>query len=74
LSISLCSKPSEQRIYAQLLTSAGVDVRHAATLIELEVRTLTLLKQLKIRIIIIDEVYNLLASSRPTSALSTLEQ
>lgn len=63
LSISLCSKPSERRIYAQLLTSAGVSIRHAGTLVELEVRTLALLKQLKVRVIVIDEVHNLLAGS-----------
>ena len=63
LSISLCPKPSERRVYAQLLTSASVNVRHAATLIELEVRALALLKQLKVRVIVIDEVHNLLAGS-----------
>ena len=63
LSISLCPKPGERRVYAQLLTSAGVNVRHAATLIELEVRALALLKQLKVRVIVIDEVRNLLAGS-----------
>jgi hypothetical protein len=63
LSISLCPKPSERRVYAQLLTSAGVNVRHAATLIELEVRALALLKQLNVRVIVIDEVHNLLAGS-----------
>jgi hypothetical protein len=63
LSISLSSKPSERRIYAQLLGSAGVNVRHAMTLVEMEVRALTLLKQLKVRVIVIDEVHNLLAGS-----------
>ena len=63
LSISLSSKPSERRVYAQLLSSAGVNVRHAMTLVEMEVRALTLLKQLKIRVIVIDEVHNLLAGS-----------
>ena len=63
LTISLSSKPSERRVYAQLLSGAGVNVRHAMTLVEMEVRALTLLKQLKVRVIVIDEVHNLLAGS-----------
>ena len=47
LSISLSSKPSERRIYAQLLSSSGVSLRHAMTLVEMEVRALLILKQLK---------------------------
>ena len=38
LSISLSSKPSERRIYAQLLSSSGASLRHAMTLVEMEVR------------------------------------
>ena len=63
LSISLSSKPSERRIYAQLLSSSGASLRHAMTLVEMEVRALSILKQLKVRVIVIDEVHNLLAGS-----------
>jgi hypothetical protein len=63
LSISLSSKPSQRRIYAQLLSSAGVNIRNAMTLVDMEVRALNLLKQLKVRVIVIDEVHNLLAGS-----------
>ena len=63
LSISLSSKPSERRIYAQLLSSSGASLRHAMTLVEMEVRALLILKQLKVRVIVIDEVHNLLAGS-----------
>jgi hypothetical protein len=63
LSISLSSKPSERRIYAQLLSGAGASLHHAVTLVEMEVRALLLLKQLKVRVIVIDEVHNLLAGS-----------
>src|SRR5262249_33890734 len=38
-------------------------VRHAMTLVEMEVRALLILKQLKVRVIVIDEVHNLLAGS-----------
>jgi hypothetical protein len=63
LSISLSSKPSERRIYAQLLSSSGASLRHAMTLVEMEVRALSKLKHLKVRVIVIDEVHNLLAGS-----------
>ena len=63
LSISLSSKPSERRIYAQLLSSSGASLRHAMTLVEMEVRALSILKHLKVRVIVIDEVHNLLAGS-----------
>jgi Cdc6-like AAA superfamily ATPase len=62
LSISLSSKPSERRVYAQLLSSSGASLR-AMTLVEMEVRALLILKQLKVRVIVIDEVHNLLAGS-----------
>ena len=61
LSISLSSKPSERRVYAQLLSGSGASLRHAMTLVEMEVRALLILKQLKVRVIVIDEV--LLAGS-----------
>jgi hypothetical protein len=63
LSIPLSSKPSERRIYAQLLSGSGASPRHAMTLVEMEVRALLILKQLKVRVIVIDEVHNLLAGS-----------
>ena len=40
-----------------------MDIRNAMTLVEMEVRALNLLKQLKVRVIVIDEVHNLLAGS-----------
>lgn len=38
-------------------------IRHTAALVEMQVRTLELLKELKVRVIVIDEVHNLLAGS-----------
>ena len=49
--------------YAQLLSDLGASLRHAMTLVEMEVRALLILKQLKVRVIVIDEVHNLLAGS-----------
>ena len=45
LSISLSSKPSERRVYAQLLSGSGASLRHAMTLVEMEVRALLILKR-----------------------------
>lgn len=64
LGITLTSRPSERRIYAQLLTALdiGVDQR-SATLADLETRTVRLLKQVDVRVLVFDEVHNLLAGS-----------
>jgi len=60
-----------QGIYAQLLSSSGASLRHAMTLVEMEVRALSILKHLKVRVIVIDEVHNLLAAARANSASSS---
>ncbi len=64
LGITLTSRPSERRIYAQLLAALdiGVDQR-SATLADLETRAVRLLKQVDIRVLVFDEVHNLLAGS-----------
>ena len=64
LGITLTSRPSERRIYAQLLAALdiGVDQR-SATLADLETRMVRLLKQVGIRVLVFDEVHNLLAGS-----------
>jgi len=64
LGITLTSRPSAHRIYAQLLAALdiGVDQR-SATLADLETRTVRLLKQVDIRVLVFDEVHNLLAGS-----------
>jgi hypothetical protein len=64
LGITLTSRPSERRIYAQLLRAldAGLEQR-AVSWAELETRALKLLKQVDVRVLVFDEVHNLLASS-----------
>jgi hypothetical protein len=64
LAITLTSRPTERRVYAQLLTAldVGADQR-SATLADLETRTVRLLKQVEVRVLVFDEVHNLLAGS-----------
>jgi hypothetical protein len=64
LGMTLTSRPSERRIYAQLLRAlvAGLEQR-AVPLAELETRTLKLMKQVDVRVLAFDEVHNLLAGS-----------
>jgi hypothetical protein len=64
LSVTLTSRPNERRIYAQLLAALdiGIDQR-AATLADLEGRAVRLLKQAGVRVLVFDEIHNLLAGS-----------
>ncbi|RFB76695.1 TniB family NTP-binding protein [Methylovirgula sp. 4M-Z18] len=64
ISITLTSRPNERRIYAQLLAALdiGIDQR-AATLADLEGRAVRLLKQAGVRVLVFDEIHNLLAGS-----------
>jgi hypothetical protein len=45
LAISLTSRPTERRVYAQLLIALGANVNERATLMELEIKAIRLLKQ-----------------------------
>ena len=61
LAISLTSRPTERRVYAQLLMALGVSVNERATL--LEIKAIRLLKDSMVRVLVFDEVHNLLAGS-----------
>ena len=63
LAISLTSPPTERRVYAQLLMALGVSVNERATLLELEIKAIRLLKDSMVRVLVFDEVHNLLADS-----------
>jgi hypothetical protein len=63
LAITLTSCPTERRIYGQLLMALGASVNERATLMELEIRTVLLLKDSSVRVLVIDEVHNLLAGT-----------
>jgi hypothetical protein len=63
LAITLTSRPTERRIYGQLLMALGASVNERATLMELEIRTMLLLKNSNVRVLVIDEVHNLFAGT-----------
>jgi Cdc6-like AAA superfamily ATPase len=63
LAITLTSRPTERRIYGQLLMALGASVNERATLMELEIRTVLLLKNSNVRVLVFDEIHNLLAGT-----------
>jgi predicted ATPase len=52
LAITLTSRPTERRIYGQMLMALGASVNERATLMDLEIRTLLLLKNSNVRVLI----------------------
>lgn len=63
LAITLTSRPTERRIYGQLLMAMGANVHERLTLMELEIRTVLKLKSHNVRVLVFDEVHNLLAGT-----------
>lgn len=55
--------PDERRFYLHILSAIGAPTTPGRTLAKLEVRTLTYLRQLNLKMNMIDEVHNLLAGS-----------
>ncbi len=55
--------PDERRFYLHVLSAIGAPVVHRHTVGELEVRVLNFLRDRELKMIIIDEVHNLLAGS-----------
>lgn len=56
-------EPSVSRFYAGILTSIGAPIRPNAKVVELEQLALRLLRQVKTKMLIIDELHNMLAGS-----------
>lgn len=63
LAITLTSRPTERRIYGQLLMAMGASIHERLTLMELEIRTVLMLKSYNVRVLVFDEVHNLLAGT-----------
>ena len=63
LAITLTSRPTERRIYGQLLMAMGASINERLTLMEFEIRTVLLLKSNNVRVLVFDEVHNLLAGT-----------
>jgi hypothetical protein len=63
LALQMSGKPNERRLYAQLLTALGAPHNPRATIVDLEQKTINLLKVAHIKVLVIDEVHNLLSGS-----------
>lgn len=61
--VQVPSEPGTGRFYAMLLTSIGAPINPRAQLTELEQLTLRLLRKVKVRMLMIDELHNVLAGS-----------
>jgi hypothetical protein len=61
LAVQMPSEPSVLRFYIALLAAMGAPLRPRQRLAELEQVALTLLRQIGVRVLVIDELYNVLA-------------
>jgi hypothetical protein len=64
LALQMSGKPNERRLYAQLLTALGAPHNPRATIVDLEQKAINLLRVAHIKVLVIDEVHNLLSGSR----------
>lgn len=63
LSVQMPSEPSVTRFYVALLAAMGAPLRPRQRLSELEQLTLSLLRRVGVRVLVIDELHNVLAGS-----------
>ena len=63
LAMQMASHPTERRFYGQLLTTIGVPFAPRATVLDLEVQALRNLRRMEVRLLMLDEVHNILAGS-----------
>lgn len=63
LTVQLAGKPGERRLYAQLLAALGAPHNPRATIVDLEQKAINLLKLASIKVLVIDEVHNILSGS-----------
>lgn len=61
VSVQMPSEPSIKRFYSALLAAIGAPIRHRQHISELEQQALTLLRAVKVRILVIDELHNITA-------------
>jgi type II secretory pathway predicted ATPase ExeA len=66
LAVQMPSEPSVTRFYTALLAALGAPLRPRQRLAELEQLALTLLRQVGVRVLVIDELHNILAGRGDT--------
>jgi hypothetical protein len=63
LALQMASHATERRFYGHILQAIGAPFGPRATVLELEVQTLRDLKRMEVKLLMFDEVHNLLAGS-----------
>jgi hypothetical protein len=63
LALQMSSHPTERRFYGQLLTTIGVPFAPRATVLDLETQALRNLRRMEVKLLMLDEVHNILAGS-----------
>ncbi len=63
LALQMVSHATERRFYGQLLTAIGVPFVPRATVLEMEIQALRNLRRMEVRLLMLDEVHNILAGS-----------
>jgi hypothetical protein len=68
LTLQMASHATERRFYGQLLTAIGVPFVPRATVLEMEIQALRNLRRMEVRLLMLDEVHNILAAVFPRRA------
>jgi hypothetical protein len=63
LAMEMTSRPGERRLYAELLTLLGAPQRPRADIAQMEQAALRIMEAIGVRVLVIDEVHNILAGS-----------
>jgi chromosomal replication initiation ATPase DnaA len=63
LALQMVSHASERRFYGHLLTTIGAPFVPRATVLELEIQALRNLRRMEVRLLMLDEIHNILAGS-----------
>lgn len=63
VSVQMPSEPSVKRFYTALLAAIGAPIRPRQNVEELERRALSLLRQVQVKILVIDELHNMMAGT-----------
>jgi Bacterial TniB protein len=63
LVVELAGRPSERRLFGQILAVLGAPQSPRATIAELERTTIRLLEDLRVQVLVLDEIHNVLAAS-----------
>ena len=61
LALQMTGRPSERRLFAQLLTAAGAPKSTCCDIVDLEQTTLRVLRTIGVKVLLLDEVHNILA-------------